>query len=153
MTANAPRDTDDTMPVLERSISIASSRSNIRSVEDFLLRIHDVMEFKPSVLDRIMISVTEAVNNGIIHGNKTDPDKLVHLSCTCTLNHARFEIRDEGNGFSPEDVPDPLAEQNLLKEGGRGLLIIRAMMDSVAFRKNEKGMTLILDIDLKGEVN
>lgn len=135
---------------LSRAIKIPSIRGNIREIEDFLLSIHDEIHFEESVLDRIMISVTEAVNNGIIHGNKANPEKSVELFCTCSDSRVEFVVRDEGEGFAPEDVPDPLAENNLLKEGGRGLLIIRAMMDSVEFRPNRTGMDLVLTISLHG---
>ncbi|MBL0175044.1 MAG: ATP-binding protein [Ignavibacteria bacterium] len=131
---------------LTRSIRIPSIRSNIRDIEDFLLAIHDEVHFEESVLDRIMISVTEAVNNGIIHGNGANPEKFVELRCHCNDSHAEFIVRDEGEGFAPEEVPDPLDEQNLLKEGGRGLLIIRAMMDTVEFRPSETGMDMVLTI-------
>ena len=136
---------------LTRTIRIPSIRSNIQLIEDFLLKIHDEVRFDATVLDRIMISVTEAVNNGIIHGNKANPDKFVELTCTCFENHVEFLVRDEGVGFTKEEIPDPLAEQNLLKEGGRGVLIIEAMMDKVEYRKQENGMALVLSIGLNPE--
>ncbi len=136
---------------LTKSIRISSIRSNIRLIEDFLLQIHEEVRFESSILDRIMISVTEAVNNGIIHGNKADPDKYVDLSCNCFDDHVEFIVRDEGPGFAPEDIPDPRAEQNLLKEGGRGILIIEAMMDKVEYRRNDAGMALVLSVNLQAQ--
>ena len=108
---------------------IPSIGENIRLVEDFILGIHDEVHFSESVLDRIMISVTEATNNAILHGNKSIAEKEVHVTCTCFDDHTVFTVEDEGGGFSPENVPDPLEEANLLKEGGRGILIIRSMID------------------------
>lgn len=134
---------------LTKSIRISSIRSNIRLIEDFLLQIHEDVRFESSILDRIMISVTEAVNNGIIHGNKADPSKYVDLSCQCFDDHVEFIVRDEGPGFAPEEIPDPRAEQNLLKEGGRGILIIEAMMDKVEYRRNDAGMALVLSVNLQ----
>ncbi len=104
------------------------------------------MHFGEDVLDRIMISVTEAVNNGIIHGNKTDPGKFVDLECTCFDHSAEFIVQDQGGGFVVDDVPDPLDEQNLLKEGGRGVLIIRAMMDEVEITSDEHGTRIRMRI-------
>ncbi len=115
-------------------------------MEAFVLELNDALALEESVLDRIMISITEVVNNGIIHGNKSDPNKLVHLSCACYEDRIDFSVRDEGGGFRPENVPDPLDEHNLLKEGGRGVLIIRAMMDVVEFRQVEHGMEVFLSI-------
>jgi serine/threonine-protein kinase RsbW len=133
-------------PILTKSISFPSIRSNIKLVEAFLLEVHDMIHLEESVLDRIMISITEVVNNGIIHGNLSDPSKQVHLSCTCYDDRIDFIIRDEGHGFRPDDIPDPLADQNLLKEGGRGVLIIRSMMDSVHFHQTAEGMEVHLSI-------
>lgn len=132
--------------ILTKSISIPSIRSNVRLVEQFILELNDALLLEESVLDRIMISITEVVNNGIIHGNKAEPGKRVHLSCTCYEDRIDFLVRDEGAGFLPEDVPNPLDEDNLLKEGGRGVLIIRAMMDAVEFRQGESGMEVFLSI-------
>ncbi len=132
--------------VMTKSISIPSIRSNINLVEAFILEIHDAMVLEESVLDRIMISITEVVNNGIIHGNQSDPEKNVHITCTCFDDRVEFVIRDEGTGFQPEDIPDPLAEPNLLKEGGRGVLIVRSMMDHVDFNQTAEGMEVHLSI-------
>jgi serine/threonine-protein kinase RsbW len=55
-------------------------------------------------------------------------------------------VRDEGHGFQPKDIPDPLEENNLLKEGGRGVLIVRSMMDHVDFHQTDEGMEVRLSI-------
>ena len=117
-------------------------------VESFLLEIHDAVGLDEDVLDRIMISVTEVVNNSIIHGNGSDPQKTVTLECRCMKNRIEFTVRDQGIGFHPEEVPDPLTDQNLLKEGGRGVLIVRAMMDEVEFKQTGSGMEVRLAISL-----
>lgn len=132
--------------ILTKQISIPSIRSNVRLVERFILELNDELGLEESVLDRIMISITEVVNNGIIHGNKADAAKLVHLSCSCYDDRLDFLVSDEGAGFLPENIPDPLDENNLLKEGGRGVLIIRAMMDRVEFRQGDEGMEVFLSI-------
>jgi serine/threonine-protein kinase RsbW len=133
---------------LTKSISIPSIPSNVQLVERFLLELADLCGFTESVLDRIMISITEIVNNGIRHGNLCDPAKLVHLFCHCHDDRLVFIIRDEGDGFFPDDLPDPLDEHNLLKEGGRGVLIIRSMMDDVTFNKLDHGMEVRASINL-----
>jgi serine/threonine-protein kinase RsbW len=129
-----------------KNISIPSLRSNIRMVERFVFELNDQFHYQDIFLDRIMISVTEAVNNAIIHGNKADPDKRVELSCFCYDDHIEFVVVDQGVGFIKETLPDPLAEKNLLKEGGRGILIIEHMMDSVSFSKTDSGMELRMSI-------
>ncbi len=126
--------------ILTKSLSIPSVPSNIKLVERFLLDLHDALNLSESILDRIMISITEIVNNSILHGNHCDPSKLVHLYCYCYDDRLDFIIRDEGDGFVPDDLPDPLDEGNLLKEGGRGVLIVKSMMDHVSFKKLDHGM-------------
>ena len=131
---------------MKKSVSIPSDRSNIKLVEAFILDIHDAMQLEESVLDRIMISISEVVNNGIIHGNQSDPGKHVFVGCDCYDDRLEFVIRDEGHGFRPEEIPDPLHDSNILKEGGRGVLIVRSMMDSVHFEQTEEGMEVHLTI-------
>ncbi len=130
--------------MLTRSIQFPSVRSSIRNVESFLLEICDALHLPPDTVDRIMISVTEAVNNAIIHGNNGDPAKSVLLDCSCDNDWIRFCVQDEGVGFVPDAIPDPRNTDNLLKEGGRGVLIIRAFMDSVEFHRLETGMRVCL---------
>ena len=137
--------------ILTKSISVPSVPSNIKLVEKFLLDLHDTLELTESVLDRIMISITEIVNNSILHGNKCDPSKLVHLYCNCYDDRLDFIIRDEGDGFIPDELPDPLDERNLLKEGGRGVLIVKSMMDSVSFLKLDRGMEVRATINRSEE--
>jgi serine/threonine-protein kinase RsbW len=132
--------------ILTKSISIPSIPSNIKLVERFLLDLHDSVGLEESVLDRVMISITEIVNNGILHGNQCNPAKLVHITCYCYTDSLEFVIRDEGDGFIPDELPDPLDENNLLKEGGRGVLIVRSMMDEVTFRKIDTGMEVHANI-------
>ncbi len=138
-------------PLLNKSVSIPSNRSNIKLVEAFILDINDALQLDESVLDRIMISITEVVNNGIIHGNQSNPEKHVYIGCSCFDDRIDFVIRDEGHGFLPEDIPDPLHDSNILKEGGRGVLIVRSMMDSVRFQQTDNGMEVHLSIRRQGD--
>lgn len=125
---------------------IASVRSNIREVENFLLSLHEHEHFPEDLLDRIMIAVTEAVNNGIIHGNRCNPDTHVDLVFTLGDGFYEFVVRDQGPGFMRESLPDPLNETNLLKEGGRGVMIIEALMDEVHYTQHKDGLELRMRI-------
>ncbi len=92
----------------------------------------------------VSMAVREAMINAVLHGNNYDAAKRVNL----TLEHNEKElivtITDEGHGFVPEEVPDPLAPENLLKESGRGIFLMRAFMDEVRFRKLHPGTEIIL---------
>ena len=92
----------------------------------------------------ILIAVNEVVKNAILHGNKCDASKMVGITCSYSALEFRIQISDAGIGFDPQTVPDPLDPENLLKESGRGILILRTLMDEVAFHSSEDGTTVTL---------
>ena len=115
------------------SISISSSADNIAAVDEFLeawLRARNVPD--DTVAD-LAIAVTELVNNAIKHGNKKDESKRVTVLLKIRDGEAEATISDEGTGFNPDNIPNPVAEENLLKEIGRGIFIVRSLMDNVEF--------------------
>ena len=117
----------------EHKLKIASKRENVEQVEELTEKICKAISFSEDERDSIAIAVTEMVNNAIIHGNKLDPNKNVHISIMPLQGGIRITIRDEGDGFDPEDIPNPLAPENLLKESGRGLFIVKSLMDEVEY--------------------
>jgi serine/threonine-protein kinase RsbW len=92
----------------------------------------------------VSMAVREAMINAVLHGNKYDPAKRVNLTLEHNGKELTVTITDEGHGFVPEEVPDPLAPENLLKESGRGIFLMRAFMDDVRFRKLNPGTEIIL---------
>lgn len=87
----------------------------------------------------LMISVIEAVNNAIQHGNQEDPRKKVFVRISAGPEEFMCTIRDEGEGFDPTTISDPLKEENLLNPSGRGILMMREFMDVVAFSSQSGG--------------
>jgi serine/threonine-protein kinase RsbW len=115
------------------TISIPSSLDFISTVDEFLegwLRQKNIPE--DSIAD-LAIAVTELVNNAIKHGNKNDRKKKVTVFLSYVNGEARAVISDEGKGFNPENISNPIAEENLLKEIGRGIFIVKSLMDEVRF--------------------
>jgi serine/threonine-protein kinase RsbW len=90
----------------------------------------------------LMISVMEAVNNAIQHGNQEDETKQVHVRIEAELGKVVCWVRDEGVGFNPAKVPDPLSPQNLLNPSGRGILMMREFMDNVEFSAEGSGTSV-----------
>jgi len=90
----------------------------------------------------VFVALDEAICNAIKHGNKNDPSKAVHVRAEISAQEARFTIRDEGPGFNPAAVPDPLHPANLYKNSGRGVLLIQHIMDEVKY--NERGNEVIM---------
>ncbi len=126
-----------------------SRPKEIGKIESFLKRINRTVHLDDGTFYRLFVSSTEAVNNGILHGNKSDPQKKVCVSCAVNTDSITVFVKDEGNGFDPAAVPNPLDDQNLLKESGRGIFLIRSMMDKVNFHVTPEGTTVEMVIDLK----
>jgi serine/threonine-protein kinase RsbW len=92
----------------------------------------------------ISMAVREAMINAILHGNAYDPAKRVNLTFEQNGQELIVTVTDEGKGFVPDEVPDPLAPENLLKQSGRGIFLMRAFMDEVRFRKLNPGTEITL---------
>jgi serine/threonine-protein kinase RsbW len=89
------------------------------------------------------VALDEALSNAIRHGNRNNPAKKVYIRVELTSDEARFTIRDEGSGFNPDAVPDPLDPANLYKNSGRGVLLIRRLMDEVSYNERGNEVTMI----------
>ncbi len=92
----------------------------------------------------VTMAVREAVVNAVLHGNEYDPARKIAVGLENTGKSLVFTIADQGQGFVPEDVPDPLAPENLLRGTGRGIFLIRSLMDEVHFRQLHPGTELTL---------
>lgn len=93
------------------------------------------------------VGVTEALANAMLYGNRSDAGKAVRVVVSLTATRVVVAVTDEGRGFDPEAVPDPTLPQNLQRPGGRGLFLIRELMDEVEFNEegNEVRLTLLRD--------
>src|SRR5258707_6191387 len=84
----------------------------------------------------VELALREALSNAVLHGNRLDARKLVHVRCCCESGNGVFiSVRDQGNGFDPSKVPDPLAVENLDSEHGRGIHLMKLAMDEVSFQR------------------
>ncbi len=122
------------------NINIPSISENIRMIESFINNAKDQFKITDDLYGNIMVAVTEAVNNAILHGNQKDPKKLVDLTLKLEEKELTFIVKDEGPGFDYEDLPDPTSPENLEKVGGRGIFLITAMADEVEFQ--DEGATI-----------
>ena len=84
-------------------------------------------------IERLGLAIREAVANGVQHGNSEDPTKRVKVSFVLSEQQVRIQIRDEGEGFDLDSLPDPLDPQNLFKPRGRGILLMNSFMDEVDY--------------------
>jgi len=91
----------------------------------------------------IDMAVREAVTNAVLHGNLQDESKTVEVTFGVSAEAFEISVRDMGEGFDPQDVPDPTDEQNLLKTSGRGIFFMRTFMDTVEWSRHPEGGTLV----------
>lgn len=91
-------------------------------------------QYDEEAIFAIKLALEEALANAIRHGNRKDPDKPVTVRYCVSAERAVIIVRDEGEGFSPEKVPDPTVPERLSVPSGRGVMLIRAYMDEVEYR-------------------
>lgn len=117
-------------------LTLASDPKNITRVETFVEGLVDKYHISPDVYGNILISLTEAVTNAIIHGNDNDSTKRVHVKLKKGKDRIAFLVSDEGGGFNFDNIPDPTSPENLLKLGGRGVFLMKQLSDDVVFSEN-----------------
>lgn len=110
-------------------VILESKLQNVEVAEEFARSVSAKSGFDEEGVFQIEMAVHEAVINAIHHGNKKDPLKKVHIKFLIFGDGLEIHIRDEGEGFDPSKLPDPLAEENLLNISGRGIFLVRKFMD------------------------
>jgi len=121
-----------------------STLESVNRAEEMVGQLAAQAGFDEDVRDGISMAVREAMINAVLHGNAYDSAKRVNLSLEQNGRELIITIGDEGKGLEPEEVPDPLAPENLMKQSGRGIFLIRAFMDEVRFRNLEPGTEVTL---------
>jgi serine/threonine-protein kinase RsbW len=126
------------------TIKVPSDPDYLTDVDAFLEGTLRGFGVEESAVADIAISVSELVNNAMVHGNKKVLDKRVTVTIGRKNGSIVITVRDEGTGFNPDTVDDPLADENLLKEVGRGLFIVRSLMDEVDVEPTSDGTTITI---------
>lgn len=127
-------------------LSLASDPKNVSRVEPFVELVFKEYQLSPDIYGNILISLTEAVTNAIMHGNKSDISKLVRIQSKKLQSQMAFLVSDEGIGFDYETLPDPTAPENLLKIGGRGVFLMQQLSDDVVF--HDDGRTIEIKFNI-----
>ena len=127
---------------------ITSNPKYVGKVEGFLVKVNKRTKLNDIQFNKLLVAATEAVNNGIIHGNKRDPKKKVTLTCEVHQSSLVIRVQDEGPGVDPSTLPDPLTEENLMRENGRGVFLMRSLMDVVEFEKIPAGSAVVMKMAL-----
>ena len=132
-------------------ITISSQLSELAKVEQISETVSDKMGFTQDEKDNLAIAITEVVGNAIVHGNKKNPDKKVFVQFHIHPDRLHVEIQDEGEGFDPDEVADPLEPANLMKESGRGIFILQNLIDTVEFEFLKSGTKVHLTMIKKSD--
>lgn len=137
------------MPQNHYHLEIESDPRNLITVEEFVNYFALDLGLDEEKLNGLLLSVTEATTNAIKHGNKNDINKLVDIDVDVINDYLIISVKDQGAGFNPSDVPDPTHPENLLKDSGRGLYLMRVYMDEVEFKNTPQGTVTILKLKIK----
>ena len=118
------------------ALSLPSSMQHVYLLDVVVTEILKETDFTEDIQEQINLAVIEAGTNAIKHGNKENPAKKATIQFTITEDRLVTTIKDEGDGFTRQEVADPLDPENLLKSSGRGLFLMEACMDSVTYEDN-----------------
>lgn len=131
---------------IRKELVLKSDFEEVEKVEGLLNDLQNEIGFNDEVYAKLMLTVSEAATNGIVHGNQQDPSKKVIITAESDGKILTVTTKDEGEGFEPEEVDDPLAEENLLKPSGRGVFLMKEYADEVEYKNG--GTILILKFKL-----
>jgi serine/threonine-protein kinase RsbW len=129
---------------LHVDINIGSRFENIDLVDVVAEAMFRHVGLEEESVERVGLAIREAVANGVKHGNCEDPAKRVTVSFVLSKEEVRIQIKDEGEGFDLDSLPDPLDPQNLFKPRGRGILLMNSFMDEVDYKFEPGGGTTVL---------
>ena len=122
-------------------VALESDLKNVEVADELSRRVTTRAGFDEEDRQRIEMAVHESLINAIWHGNKNDASKRVWLKYEIFDDRLEVRVRDQGNGFDPTNIPNPLAEENLLNISGRGIFLIRSFMDDFRVEKLAGGGT------------
>ena len=122
-------------PVADK-ISLASESKSLLVLEEWINKLCDLYQISVEQYGNVLIAITEAVNNAIIHGNKNIANKKTDIECNIDSQTITFTVFDEGTGFDFNDLPDPTSPENLEKPQGRGIFLMNHLADEVNFIDN-----------------
>ena len=127
-------------------VKIPSIKENVSVVESFIENVGEKIRIEEAIYGNVLVSVTEAVNNAIVHGNKEDKNKKVKLGLKQNKKSVRFIVEDEGMGFDHNTLPDPTNPNNLEKVKGRGIFLIKSLSDKTTFKQGGRIVEMLFKL-------
>lgn len=132
--------------MMEKSLNITSKIDNLRVVEKLIDEISSECNLSSEIYGNILIATLEATNNAIMHGNKLDEGKLVNINCRFQDDELKISVKDQGNGFDYQNIPDPTAPENIENINGRGVFLMEKLSDSISFFENGSKVELTFKV-------
>lgn len=132
---------------LLHELTLKSAYEEVEKLEGLLNKLQKELEFDDEFYARLMLAVSEAATNAIVHGNKLDQSKNATVAAYLDDNKLTFVTTDEGQGFKPDELPDPVAEENLFNTSGRGVFLMKEYADEVLFEDDGRKLTLSFYLD------
>ena len=130
---------------------LESTLESVDSAEQTVLGEAEALGFDEDDLHRVGIALRECMVNAVVHGNRYNARKKVYLKVIRTPESLTVVIGDEGDGFDPTAVPDPLAGENLLRGSGRGVMLMQAFMDEFQISKRSPQGTEVKMVKYKAK--
>ena len=130
-----------------RSLKIENRRTEVTKIEDLLTELNIEFGLDMEKFLNFQIAISEALVNAIVHGNKEDMNKFVLVDIIFTDTSMTVKIKDQGKGFDSNTLPDPTMEENILKEHGRGIFIIKSLVDKYECYATPDGTQMILTVN------
>ncbi|MCX6171024.1 MAG: ATP-binding protein [Ignavibacteriales bacterium] len=127
---------------------VPSDPDLLPQLEEFIMGLAVRSHLSDDKLNSLALSFAEAASNSIVHGNKLDKNKKVKITVLVNDKSMIVTIKDEGKGFNIKTVPDPTLPENILKDSGRGIHIMRSFLDNLRYNFTPTGTETILEISL-----
>jgi len=122
-------------------------RSIEHAVEYVMPRCQTCEAYRKRLRWNFRVGLTEALTNAMLYGNEHDPSKRVRVEVALQNGRLEARITDQGGGFDPSAIPDPTEGENILKSGGRGLYLMRQLLDEVSYNDRGNQVTLVLRLE------
>jgi serine/threonine-protein kinase RsbW len=125
-----------------KKIRIESTIENLRVVENAIDEATTLIGISQDNYGKVLVSAMEAVNNAILHGNRSNPSKMVDIEISSVNDQLNITVTDEGSGFRPETVPDPTTPENIEALNGRGIYLMSHLADKIEYSPKGNSVTM-----------
>ena len=127
---------------MRKDLNIPADLGNLRLVEKAIDELSMELDLSDEVYGNVLVATMEATNNAIIHGNNSDPEKMVKIEMLMEQKELQVQIEDQGQGFDYSTVPDPTSPENLEKINGRGIFLMERLSDEILYLENGRIVVL-----------